>query len=102
MACVTSGARSNEIELWIKLLTGGNSETWRALHLTPPPSLYGTSESSIQLISQLRLISIDMFQKKSRQEEINTASQSVEKPGSYNSDKVLLWELFTWLPLMQH
>lgn len=51
MACVTSGARSNEIELWIKLLTGGDSETWRVLHLTPPLSFYGTSESSVQLIS---------------------------------------------------
>lgn len=53
--CVTSGAGSNEIELWIKLLTTRNdSETSGAVRLTPPLSLYRTNEPR-QLTHQLNV-----------------------------------------------
>lgn len=52
--CVTSGARSNEIVLWFKLLTRDDSGSRKAVCLTPPPGLYRTNELK-QLTHQLNV-----------------------------------------------
>lgn len=101
--CETSAAGSNEIALWLKLLTTDDSETWRAVRLMPAPGLYRTNELKV-INSPVKCASYLLTFSKETKNKGNQCSCTVNKwrnqAVSCKSDKVLLLELYTTIFLL--
>lgn len=94
--CVTSGAESNEIELWIKLLTRDDSETRKAVRLKPPLGLCRTNELN-HLTQRLNVPDFYWHVSKETKNKGIQCSWSISganQADCFNSDKMVLLELF--------